>query len=686
MIASNVPVHREKHWPVQVTLADSHGVALPAGHYIAQSYLMTRTDPGTRDPVAFAKKYAASVHFVIEERQPRPREGVVVESLTVPPGGPQGPVRSTEFSMVGAYDVDWLTDPRYRRLLDNLAASPGAVDKVRVFKCLNSGNRESVPPPAATDAVWPLGQASPSFPPTPAPSPTLDGLAEITSRGLIPFVVLGFCPGAVAPTPIDPPTNYANWQTLITAFLNAIASDARLTKVPLLQWWFEVWNEPNFSAFWSGTQTDYFTLYQKTSEAIVQWQTISGITLRLGGRAVIPSSLLSSAGWGIDEFVNFLVANPSVKCDFLSVHQKGAWDTGLNTMPDMQSVVDALDHVGTAAMASPPPRNFNGIAVINNEVDPRANIGQPYPPSMTEKFPAWLTGVLIAYDSLSAQYSSSGYRFFAASDDAHQDLINSGFDNLRSVMTPASASLRDLLKLPVYGYYEPLRLLGDRHGSFISGSNNYYPRTDLFHAITVADTHVCSLWAIHPAHAGDPAPGPWTLDYSIVGIGWPQVNIARFQIDNVLSNSFAAFQKAGATATDIRLAQELTVFAPIQTNVTLAGGTFHDTFTIPPYATMAYWITPYIQDKPADPAWWEAAAEDGNVVLRWKPNVEPWFYRYEVSVMRGDGPGVVISPAVLRAAMWVHTQPEPGTYVYQVRAISASGVSSASVTSGTVTI
>jgi Intracellular proteinase inhibitor len=72
MIASNVPVFGKELWTVDVTLADRTGALLPAGHYIAQSFLTTRTDVGTRNPVAFAKKYAASVEFSIENRQEPP--------------------------------------------------------------------------------------------------------------------------------------------------------------------------------------------------------------------------------------------------------------------------------------------------------------------------------------------------------------------------------------------------------------------------------------------------------------------------------------------------------------------------------------------------------------------------------------------------------------------------------------
>jgi hypothetical protein len=311
---------------------------------------------------------------------------------------------------------------------------------------------------------------------------------------------------------------------------------------------------------------------------------------------------------------------------------------------------------------------------------------------MEQNFAAWLTGLTIAYDALSSEYSPNAFRFFAASDNANQQLIEDCFDGRRSIMTRASRSFRDLFKAPVYNYYELLRLLGDRHGSFVTGGNNYFPNTDLFHAITVADAYIGSIFSVFP-RSRDVSPAAWTLNYSIVDIPWAQVNIARFQIDGALSNAFA---KAGGTlgipfpnaagAQGIRQAQELKLFAPIQRNIALPGNKFQDTFTINPYTAMIYWITAVIPDKPADPVWIEAALEDGNVILRWQPNLEPWFYSYEVYLMHGGEPGAMISSDPLRAAMWVDTAPGAGTRTYGVKAVSASGIPSALVASNPVVV
>ena len=68
-IASNIPVTGEIEWDADITLADNltanKGKSLPAGSYIAQAFLVNRTDVGTRNPQAFSRKYAASVMFTI---------------------------------------------------------------------------------------------------------------------------------------------------------------------------------------------------------------------------------------------------------------------------------------------------------------------------------------------------------------------------------------------------------------------------------------------------------------------------------------------------------------------------------------------------------------------------------------------------------------------------------------------
>ena len=601
-------------------------------------------------------------------------------ALTTAASGPQRPVRSEEFSIVGVFDVDWLLEPRFQRLLDHMAASPTAFRTVRFFGSLNSGTREDIDP---TDSgiVWPSAASPMDF------SITFNALEALTSRGLVPFVVLSFFPAAVSSAPTVPPPSFENWQRLIRGFLDQLGADPRFGASAIRHWWFEVWNEPNIHAFWKGSFSQYLDLYRATSEAVKA----SGLDIKLGGPAIAyqPVEDPNAPARLMQTFLRFLSNEPEVKCDFISLHRKGA--TFGPDRPEIQRLIAAAEETANMALAIDPAR-FKGMPIVNNEADMKVGFDIPFEPRMNERFPAWLSGVMIAYDALSVRFSESGLRFLAASDNANQHLIRATFDGRRSIMTRASASTRDLFKVAVYNFYEILRLLGDQHGSWLDGSEHYFPNSELFHTLTVATSHISSIFSIHPRNSSE-SPRTWTIDYRITDIPWRRANVARFQIDGVRSNAYTAAGgslsipfPAATMARHIRLAQELTVFAPIRRDLALTSGEFRDTLTIDPFTVAVYWITPFIQDPPADPSWVETTVEEGHVILRWKPNLEPFFYSYEVYLMKDREPAERLSPLPLRAAMWVDTAPPQGLRTYGVRAVSASGILGAIIPSDPIVI
>ena len=69
------------------------------------------------------------------------------------------------------------------------------------------------------------------------------------------------------------------------------------------------------------------------------------------------------------------------------------------------------------------------------------------------------------------------------------------------------------------------------------------------------------------------------------------------------------------------------------------------------------------------------------MILRWKPNLEPFFYAYELYLMRDSEPAELLSAVPLHAAAWVYTTLPQGMHTYGVRAVSASGTLSAIVPS-----
>ena len=565
------------------------------------------------------------------------------------PGTPFG---VDAFNIAGVFDADWLLDARFTRLLDTMAASPGAFGTVRVFGMLNAGERDMVAP-TSSGRVWPSLDAPMDFS---IPLAALDALA---SRGITPFVALTFFPRAVSAGPVTPPDDYAAWQRLVRGFLDAAA--ARFGKAAMARWWFEAWNEPNMPPFWAGRFDQYLDLYRATSEAVAA----SGHAVHLGGPAL--AYLPGEGAPLMERFLAFLHSEPRVKCDFVSLHRKGIW-TADETEPRLARLEAAARDTADALLRLAPER-ARGMAVVNDEADMKVAFDTPYEPRMTEQFPAWLAASAILHDRLGAEYAGAGIRFVAAADHANQHLVRAPFDGRRSVMTRLSADPADLVKLPVFHFHEMLRLLGGRHGTAPAGST--LP-AGLFHLVTVGEGSVAALLT----HYADAAAPPVEIDYTLRDLLWPRVNLARFGIGAALSNSYAAAGRALLPAvTDparIRGAAELGVAEPIRSGIAPEGGVLRLRLRLAVFETVLVWVTPTRPEPPSTPAWLQSGMEGGNAVLRWTPGREPDLYSYEV---RRNGQ--LISPVPLRAAMWVDAARPPGRHAYGVRAVSASGVAGA---------
>ena len=139
-----------------------------------------------------------------------------------------------------------------------------------------------------------------------------DGLL---AHGVSPFVEIGFMPKRLASGAqafgfyqgnVSPPTSLEAWGSFITSFITHLAD--RYGIAALRQWPLEVWNEANLSAFWSGTQAQYFDLYKATATAIKAVDS----QLQVGG----PST--SSTAW-LPEFLSYCDTN-NAPLDFVSSH------------------------------------------------------------------------------------------------------------------------------------------------------------------------------------------------------------------------------------------------------------------------------------------------------------------------------------------------------------------------------
>jgi hypothetical protein len=595
--------------------------------------------------------------------------------------------------------------------------------------------------PPAADSVWPYNPAGPPVSiPAGAFDTTTSGLTQLTQRGLTPYVVLGFFPAGVYsgtqaglptppyaygpsnPNPADWDTILGNWSMLVQAFFQALY---QTFGTAINDWWFEVWNEPDNPSLWApdannhvNPLSSYCQLYQYTLQGIADAGLPGNVRPRVGGPAIMANTQqMAEGGFGIwtsgiqtdlqlclPAFLDFVYNGghavpqnppvPPLQCDFISVHAKGDWTEA--ELPNLSAasgggvtpggwviygggVIYTVESV-VCQFTSQAKYNgyFDGKPIVNNEADMRVGFEVPFWPRMTSQYPAWLTALMIASDSLTSEYARHGVQFVSASDNAHPELTGwqdstssmSGeytFGQQRSIMTPASSWTagtpqapvcpRDLVKVPVYNFYELVRLLGDQHGVFISGQDNFYPtnpNSNLFSAITVGApsgelTHVCWVFCVYPTNipdptqpGGNPFQGPigWSGSVEVIGLpaSWHSVNWVQFQIGpagNLLeASSFIAaggnsetvplpltpaqspegvweydvpttgtqLSLSGFDAGPVRMQQELGLVQYMQ-NIPVTNGVWESPTPVDlgPYSATVFWITPYQDDPSKNP-------------------------------------------------------------------------------------
>jgi xylan 1,4-beta-xylosidase len=157
----------------------------------------------------------------------------------------------------------------------------------------------------------------------------------ILSIGMKPFVELGFMPNALASGNLSifwwkgnntPPKDYDKWKNLIQNLTQHFTE--RYGQEEVKTWYFEVWNEPNLSGFWSGTQDEYFKLYKYSVQAI------KGVNkdYKVGGPAT------AGAAW-VPEMIDFCSKN-ALPLDFISTHSYGVKQGYLDEFGSSGTILD----------------------------------------------------------------------------------------------------------------------------------------------------------------------------------------------------------------------------------------------------------------------------------------------------------------------------------------------------------
>ena len=216
----------------------------------------------------------------------------------------------------------------------------------------------------------------------------IDALYDfLLSINIKPFVELGFMPSRLASGPetifwwkgnVTPPKDYKKWENLIrnltTHFTERYGADEVKT------WYFEVWNEPNLTpGFWTGTQEEYFKLYDYTARAVKS----VNAAYKIGGPAT------AGAAW-VPETIEFCTKN-NIALDFISTHTYGVKH-------------GYLDEFGTSGTIL----NKEESSVSGDVINSRLQISNSTQPNLELHYTEWSSSYTPA-DPIHDSYHSASY-------------------------------------------------------------------------------------------------------------------------------------------------------------------------------------------------------------------------------------------------------------------------------------
>ncbi len=203
------------------------------------------------------------------------------------------------------------------------------------------------------------------------------------AAGIKPFVEIGFMPEALSIHPQDyprnpspkstvkadagqsyPPKDYAKWGELCHQWAKHCVE--RYGRAEVEQWYWEVWNEPNY-LYWHGTKEEFFKLHDFAVDGVRR----ALPTARVGG----PHTSSGPGGTFLSEFLehcargkNYSTGKIGTPLDFIATHAKGKpqFVDGrilMSMAPQLQDLADTF-----AVVASFP--EYKDTPIVIGEFDP----------------------------------------------------------------------------------------------------------------------------------------------------------------------------------------------------------------------------------------------------------------------------------------------------------------------------
>ncbi len=490
-----------------------------------------------------------------------PEKPVLITVDLANPVGPYNPI----YAWFGYDEGNYTTMHDGRRLLRELHDLSPVPVYIRAHHLLTSGKGEADVDLkwSSTDVYSEDAHGNPIYDFT-----ILDAIFDqYKAAGVRPLVELGFMPKDLAanlpnrPVPYqvhypestvsgasnNPPKDYARWGELVRVVTAHLVE--RYGRQTVLDWYFEVWNEPDID-YWHSTPEDYWELYDYAVRGVRS--ALPGA--KVGGPANTGPGSPRAAKF-MQDFLNHISSGQSaadgkaVPLDFLSFHVKGLPKIvdGKVTMSIAHELTDA--DKGFKIIASYP--KFKHLPIILSEADPE---GCAACSSKVNPANNYRNGTLYP------AYTAAAYKgLFELQDLHHVNLLSmlswsfefenkDYFEGFRSLSTNG-------IDKPILNFFRMAALMKGSRISTTSDGNvplrtlvatgvRLAPDVD---ALATRSDRMAAimLWNYHDVDA-PASPTPTTVTITGLPPEAHRVLVTHFRIDDTHSNAYTVWKSMGS--------------------------------------------------------------------------------------------------------------------------------------------
>ena len=345
----------------------------------------------------------------------------------------------------------------------------------------------------------------------------------------------------------NPPKDYKKWGELARVVTAHLVE--RYGKDTVLQWYFEVWNEPDID-YWHSTPEDYWKLYEYA---------VAGVRAALPGARVGGPASTSPGSEKAHLFLNNFLEHvnsgksaadgKSIPMDFISFHAKGSpkIHDGKVTMGINRELTDA--DKGFELVAKYP--RFKNLPIIISEADPEgcAACSSKVNPANNYRngtmYPAYTAAAFKALFELQDRRKVNLISMLSWSFEFEDKDFFEGF---RSLATNG-------VDKPVLNVFRMFALMsGDRVHTASTGetpldtlvSTGVQQAPDVDAMATKADREATVLlWNYHDVD-GPAESAPTTVTIAGIPAGVHRVLLEHYRVDNTHSNAYTAWKTMGS--------------------------------------------------------------------------------------------------------------------------------------------